>query len=98
MAIRQIDGIIRVWYGKLAAPLHQVKLGKIDRETFQKYQAGEPVTSPIRLTQRRYGMCVEMRSGEVLKAYETHPYHKVRTDAYERIRVDGTTTFNIPGQ
>ena len=95
---QKIDGIVRVWYGKLVTPLAQAQLGKIDREAFQKYQQGESVTIPVSRVQREYGMCMEMKNGDVLKAYDEHPYHKVWTDAYSKIRVDGTTTFNILGQ
>lgn len=94
----KIKGILRVWYGKLASPLAQAQLGKIDSETFQKYQAGETVTVPIIRTPREYGMCMEMKDSNVLKAYDSDPYHKIWTEAYAKIRVDGTTTFNILGQ
>jgi len=94
----QIKGIIRVWYGKLDTPLSQTKLGQIDTETFKQYRTGEPVTIPVSRTERQYGMCMEMKDANVLKAYDTHPYHKVWTAAYEKVRVDGTTTFNILGQ
>ncbi|HEV2447502.1 MAG TPA: hypothetical protein VGS58_16340 [Candidatus Sulfopaludibacter sp.] len=95
---KKIKGIIRVWYGKLETPLGQVQLGNIDNESFRKYQAGETVTSPISRTQRQYGMCMEMKNADVLKAYDGHPYHKVWTGAYAKVRVEGTTTFNILGQ
>ena len=39
-----------------------------------------------------------MANESVLKAYDDHPYHKIWTAAYEKVRVDGTTTFNILGQ
>lgn len=94
----KIKGIIRVWYGKLAAPLNQTKLGQVDRETFQKYRSGESVTIPVTLMNREYGMCMEMKDAAALKAYDTDPYHRVWTTAYEKVRIDGTTTFNILGQ
>ena len=95
---KKIHGVIRIWYGKLVMPLAQAQLGNVDRETFQKYAHGEPVTIPVTRVQREYGMCMEMRNADVLKAYDAHPYHKVWTDAYSKVRVDGTTTFNILGQ
>ena len=95
---KKIKGITRVWYGKLVSPLPQVALGKIDPEAFRQYQAGETVTSPIHAMPRAYGMCMEMTNEKVLKAYGEDPYHKVWTDAYAKVRVDGTTTFNIVGQ
>jgi hypothetical protein len=95
---KKIPGIIRVWYGKLDAPLGQAQLGKVDKDTFQKYRAGESVTVPVSRVERVYGMCMEMKNADTLKAYDAHPYHKVWTDAYSKVRVDGTTTFNVLGQ
>jgi hypothetical protein len=95
---KKIKGITKVWYGKLVAPLPQVGLGKLDEATSKQYMAGESVTAPIRRNTREYGMCMEMKDADVLKAYDTDPYHKIWTDAYAKIRVEGTTTFNILGQ
>lgn len=95
---QKIKGIIRVWYGKLDFPLGQTQLGKIDDATFKKYRTGESVTVPVNRVPREYGMCMEMKDAATLKAYDTDPYHKIWTDAYSKIRVDGTTTFNILGQ
>ena len=47
---------------------------------------------------REYGMCMEMTDANALKEYDTHPYHKIWTEAYAKVRVEGTTTFNILGQ
>jgi hypothetical protein len=95
---KKVPGIIRVWYGKLDAPFGQVQLGKVDKETYQKYRTGEQVTVPVSRIERAYGMCMEMKSADTLKAYDAHPYHKIWTDAYSKVRVEGTTTFNILGQ
>ena len=95
---KKIKGIERVWYGKLLSPLSQVSLAQPDREAFQKYQAGETVVMPVRRAAREWGMCIEMKDENALKAYADAPYHKIWNDAYAKIRVDGTTTFNILGQ
>jgi hypothetical protein len=95
---RKIRSISHIWYGKLAAPLSQTMLGTIDPESFKKYRAGEKVTNEVSRVTRDWGMCMEMASEDALKAYDTDPYHKIWTDAYAKIRVDGTTTFNIIGQ
>jgi hypothetical protein len=79
-------------------PLAQAKLGKVESSAFQQYQAGESVTVPVTRMAREYGMCMEFLSPDALKAYDSDPYHKVWTEAYAKIRVDGTTTFNILGQ
>ena len=94
----KIKGIVRVWYGKLASPLSQAKLGDVDKATFHKYSSGEPVVVPVTRVEREYGMCMEMKNADVLKAYDTDPYHKIWTEAYAKVRVEGTTTFNILGQ
>jgi len=94
----KIKGITKVWYGKLNSPLPQAMLAGIDEAAFQKYRAGETVSSPIKAMPREYGMCMEMTGENALKAYDDHPYHKTWTEAYSKIRVDGTTTFNILGQ
>src|SRR5580658_1225548 len=40
----KIKGIRRVWYGKLAAPLGQTAVVKMDDPTFDHYNAGDVVT------------------------------------------------------
>ena len=47
---------------------------------------------------RTWGMCMEMTDVAAYKAYAEDPYHKIWTAAYEKVRVDGTTTFDILGQ
>jgi hypothetical protein len=94
----KIKGIVRVWYGKLQEPLGQTQIGNIDTATFQKYRGGESINAPVTRTTREYGMCMEMKDAAALKAYDDDPYHKVWTDAYSKVRVEGTTTVNILGQ
>jgi hypothetical protein len=94
----KIKGVSKVWYGKLVAPLGQTMAGKIDAESQKKLRAGESVTGEVSRVTRDWGMCMEMAGEDALKAYDTDPYHKIWTDAYAKIRVDGTTTFNIIGQ
>ena len=95
---KKIKGIRRVWYGKLVSPLSQTQLGKIENDTFQKYRSGETVTVDVSRVTRDYGMCMEFTGPDAFKAYDADPYHKIWTDAYAKIRVEGTTTFNISGQ
>ena len=94
----KIKGITRVWYGKLADPLGQNTIAKIDPEALKKFRAGETVPAEVARTNREWGMCMEMRDQAALKAYDTDPYHKIWTAAYAKIRIDGTTTFNVIGQ
>jgi hypothetical protein len=47
---------------------------------------------------RQYAVCMDMDSAEARKNYGSDPYHKIWNDAYSKLRVEGTTTFDIPGQ
>ncbi len=47
---------------------------------------------------RQYGVCMEMDNADVRKNYGTDPAHKVWDAAYSKVRVAGTTTFDILGQ
>jgi hypothetical protein len=94
----KIKAITKVWYGRLASPLNQTRLAKIDPEAFKKFQAGETVSADVRRANREYGICMEMADEAALKAYDSDPYHKIWTEAYAKVRVEGTTTFNIIGQ
>jgi len=95
---KKIKGIKKVWYGKLAQPLGQVGLGKVEQSDFQKFNSGETTNLAVKRIYRDYGMCMEFTDAAALQAYDADPYHKTWTDAYAKIRVDGTTTFNILGQ
>jgi len=87
-----------VWYGKLARPLNQYSSPNADAA--KKARAGETgVTAELRGFVREYGVCMHFDGGpEVLKQYTGHPYHKEWTAAYEKVRIAGTTTFDIVGQ
>jgi hypothetical protein len=43
-------------------------------------------------------MCIELNGLSNLKAYDAHAYHKTWVDAYSKVRVEGTTTYDILGQ
>jgi len=47
---------------------------------------------------RQWGVCMEMDSPEVRRAYGNDPAHKVWEEAYSKVRVEGTTTYDILGQ
>ncbi len=49
-------------------------------------------------SERQWGVCMEMNDEAALKAYGSHPYHAEWMAAYGKVRVPGTTTFNILGQ
>ncbi len=88
----------KVWYGKLARPLAQFNTS--DAAARKKAAAGETgVSAELTVTRREYGVCMAMEGGpEVLKEYTANPYHKQWMAAYEKVRIAGTTTFDIVGQ
>ena len=47
---------------------------------------------------REYGACMLFEGPEALKTYAGHPAHKEWADIYSKVRVYGTTTFDIVGQ
>jgi hypothetical protein len=94
----KIKGIKKVWYGKLANPLGQTSVTQMDQDSRKKYTGGDKVNAEVQRTPRDWGMCMEMTNLEALKAYDGDPFHNTWTAAYEKVRVDGTTTFNIIGQ
>lgn len=94
---KQIKGVKSVSYGKLLAPLSQYQV-TVDAETRKKMMAGDTVKGDIKRVTRDWGVCMEMADEAARKAYAEQPYHKTWTEAYSKVRVDGTTTFDYQGQ
>lgn len=94
----KIKGITKVWYGKLANPLSQTITVKVEEANRLKLRAGETAPAEVTRVTRQFGMCIEMADEAALKAYDTDPYHKIWEKAYEKVRVEGTITFDILGQ
>ncbi len=76
----KIEGLNKVWVGKLRRPLRQ----------YGRNQA-EPAT-------RQSGVCMEMADEAALAVYASHAAHGEWVAAYEKVRVAGTTTFDILGR
>ncbi len=76
----KIDGLSKVWLGKLRRPLRQY--GR------NQDQAAE----------RQWGVCMEMAGADALAAYADHPAHTEWVKVYAKVRVAGTTTFDILGE
>lgn len=93
----KIRGVSKVWYGKLRQPL---PIFTVDGATRKKLEAGEQMVAggEVRRRVRQHGVCMEMADEAALKTYADHPYHKEWVAAYEKVRVAGTTTFDILGQ
>lgn len=90
----KFKGIQKVWHGKLRAPLAQFT---VDGEARKKLTAGEKdvaATATNRVV-RQHGVCMLMESEATLKEYTANPFHKEWMSAYEKVRVAGTTTYDI---
>lgn len=76
----KIEGLEKVWYGKLRRPL---RIYGRNRD--------EP-------NLRQWGVCMEMKDEAALQVYADHDAHTAWVKVYEKVRVPGTTTFDILGE
>ncbi len=91
--------------GKMPGVLNRVSYGKLvrkfgalstDAETRKKLTAGEKdVAGKVNVATREYGVCMEFASQAALKTYATHAAHSEWNAAYEKVRVEGTNTFDF---
>lgn len=97
---QKISSVKSVWVGKLARPL--TLLTTADAEARKKAAAGEKATAELTAQRREHGACFAIKGGSepaaILKEYASHPYHKEWLAAYEKVRVAGTTTYDIVGR
>lgn len=92
----KIDGLKRVWHGKLARPLGLLQTdGALDADNQKKLREGGTVPAQIKMIRRQYGVCMEFDGPDALKVYSKHPAHDDWMKLYEKVRVPGTTTFDI---
>ncbi|MBM3784175.1 MAG: hypothetical protein FJW30_07425 [Acidobacteria bacterium] len=92
----KFKGISKVWHGKLRAPLAQFT---VDGEARKKLAAGgKDVEAKANRVTRQHGVCMLMSGPETLKEYTANPFHKEWMSKYEKVRVAGTTTYDILGQ
>ncbi|HEU0120278.1 MAG TPA: hypothetical protein VFQ91_07115 [Bryobacteraceae bacterium] len=93
---QKFKGIQKVWHGKLRAPLAQFT---VSAEARKKLAAGEKdVDTKANRLMRQHGVCMLMENADTLKAYTAQPFHKEWMAKYEKVRVAGTTTYDILGQ
>ena len=59
-----------------------------------KVTHGKLLTPDVGGTQRDYGVCMEMTDEAAREAYGSHPAHDGWVEAYSKVRVPGTTTFD----
>jgi hypothetical protein len=90
----KMSEVKKVWHGKLRSPLTQVNTTNADAR--KRAAAGEKgVQGELTVTRREYGVCMLMGGPADLKTYTANPYHKEWMAAYEKVRVAGTTTYDI---
>ena len=92
----KFKGIQKVWHGKLRSPLAQFT---VDAEARKKLAAGgKDVDAKANRLMRQHGVCMLMEGEGTLKEYTAQPYHKEWMSKYEKVRVAGTTTYDILGK
>lgn len=91
----QIKGLKRVWYGKLARPLAQNQLKFADPEARKKAMADKKGTTEFAVVERKNGVCMEFDNQAAFQAYGAADAHKTWVAVYEKVRVPGTTTYQI---
>lgn len=95
---KKMKVIKRVWHGKLRGPL---TVYAPDAATGKKMNAQtKQVEGTFTRLRRQHGVCMEFTKvgPEVLKEYAAHPYHAEWMKLYEKVRVAGTTTYDILGE
>lgn len=92
----KIAGLKRVWHGKLARPQGLLQTdGALDADNQKKLREGGTVPAQVKMIRRQYGVCMEFDGPDALKAYAKDPAHDAWMKVYEKVRVPGTTTFDI---
>ena len=92
----KVPGITRVWYGKLLRPSFVLSA---DSDAMKKLRTGDKdVPGKLNTRQRQYGVCMEMTNSGTLKTYAESAAHKSWLETYEKVREEGTSTFDLVGQ
>jgi hypothetical protein len=89
----KIPGVTKVWYGKLRAPLTVFNPDGDTRKKITKEAA--KVNGDFGILRRQWGVCMEIADEAALKTYAADPAHKEWMAVYEKVRVAGTTTYDI---
>jgi hypothetical protein len=92
---KKIRGLKRVWYGKLARPLAQNQLKFNDPEARKKMLAEKKGSTDFTVVERKNGVCMEFDNQKAFEAYGSSEPHKAWVSVYEKVRVPGTTTYQI---
>jgi hypothetical protein len=91
----KIPGLKRVWYGKLNRPLSQNLLTFADPEAGKKMRAEKKGTTSFSIVERKNGACMEFENLAAFQAYGKDAGHTEWVSAYSKVRVEGTTTYQI---
>jgi hypothetical protein len=91
----KIPGLKRIWYGKLNRPLAQNNLKFADPEAGKKMRAEKAGTTEFTIVERKNGACMEFENLQAFQNYGKHEAHTAWVDAYSKVRVAGTTTYQI---
>lgn len=73
------------------------KIDELLRVWAGRLRSRAPVADQVKLG-RTYGACFEFEDEAALQIYAEHPAHDAWVKAYEKVRVRGTTTFDIVGR
>lgn len=73
------------------------KIEGLNRVWAGKLRKRAAVSQQVKLG-REYGACMELTDEAALERYAVHPAHDDWVKIYEKVRVAGTTTFDIVGQ
>ena len=94
---KKIKTIKKVWYGKLRG--NGLGIYQVDAAAAKKAVAGEKnVPATVNRVVRKHGACFLFTNEAALAAYAKDPNHDAWLKAYEKVRVSGTTTYDILAQ
>jgi hypothetical protein len=97
----KIKDLKRVWHGKLARPL-QYNAAQITDDAQRKQLVADGklsgVTANVSVVKRQHGVCMEFADLAAFQAYGKDENHASWVKAYEKVRVAGTTTYQIQGE
>ena len=97
----KIKGLKRVWHGKLARPLaynNAVIPDEAARKKFMEDKKATGLSANLVRVERQHGVCMEFDDLAAFKAYGADPAHDAWVKAYEKVRIAGTTTYQILGE
>jgi len=96
---QKISGLTRVTFGPLRRPMGQIEMmSNPGADDVKKFIAGQPIDAKVVNANREYGACFEFQSEAAFLAYGKHAAHVEWETAYKKVRVPGTTTFQIVAQ